>query len=101
MEQTLKIRLRGDYETRKVYVDEVRVDPDYSRTIVNHSPDGFNWGYAGSGPSQLALAVMLRVFSKKKAVERYQEFKNKVIALLPKSDFSVIVDVDKFEIVKP
>lgn len=26
--------------------------------IRNHSPDGFNWGYAGSGPAQLALAIM-------------------------------------------
>lgn len=25
--------------------------------IWNHSPDGFNWGYAGSGPAQLALAL--------------------------------------------
>lgn len=26
--------------------------------IRNHSPDGFNWGYAGSGPAQLALAIL-------------------------------------------
>src|SRR2546423_1244722 len=26
--------------------------------IVNHSPNGFEWGYSGSGPAQLALAIM-------------------------------------------
>ena len=25
---------------------------------VNHSPDGFEWGYLGSGPSQLAFAIL-------------------------------------------
>ena len=26
--------------------------------LQNHSPDGFEWGYGGSGPSQLALAIL-------------------------------------------
>ncbi len=26
--------------------------------LRNHSPTGFNWGYAGSGPCQLALAIL-------------------------------------------
>lgn len=26
--------------------------------LRRHSPDGFNWGYGGSGPAQLALAVL-------------------------------------------
>lgn len=25
---------------------------------VNHSPDGFEWGYAGSGPAQSAYAIL-------------------------------------------
>lgn len=25
--------------------------------LRNHSPDGFEWGYGGSGPAQLALAM--------------------------------------------
>lgn len=27
------------------------------RDLKNHSPDGFEWGYEGSGPAQLALAL--------------------------------------------
>lgn len=37
----------------------VILDPSPSQKIWNHSPDGFNWGYGGSGPAQLALALLL------------------------------------------
>jgi hypothetical protein len=26
--------------------------------LYNHSPNGFEWGYSGSGPAQLALAIL-------------------------------------------
>ena len=26
--------------------------------IVNHTPTGFGWGYSGSGPAQLAVAIL-------------------------------------------
>lgn len=29
--------------------------------VANHSPDGFEWGYGGSGPAQLALAICLEL----------------------------------------
>ena len=32
------------------------LDPRYD--LRNHSPTGFAWGYGGSGPSQLALAIL-------------------------------------------
>lgn len=31
--------------------------------LVNHSPDGFEWGYLGSGPAQLAFALCLHVLA--------------------------------------
>lgn len=34
-------------------------DPVPSQELHNHSPDGFNWGYIGSGAAQLALALLL------------------------------------------
>jgi hypothetical protein len=30
--------------------------------IVNHSPAGFAWGYSGSGPAQLAVAILADYF---------------------------------------
>jgi len=55
-----------------------------SLNIKSHSPDGFAWGYGGSGPSQLALAIMLieTGHDPKMALKYYQEFKIEVIAKL-------------------
>ena len=33
--------------------------PKPSLAVNTHSPDGFSWGYAGSGPAQLALAILM------------------------------------------
>src|SRR5204862_6265890 len=29
--------------------------------VVHHSPDGFQWGYGGSGPADLALSILSAV----------------------------------------
>ena len=47
-----------------------------SLAIRNHSPTGFEWGYLGSGPAQLALALLLDLTGDREAAERhYQAFK--------------------------
>jgi hypothetical protein len=46
-----------------------------SLKVCNHSPNGFEWGYGGSGPAQLALALLLEVCVEETAVELHQEFK--------------------------
>lgn len=52
--------------------------------LRNHSPDGFAWGYGGSGPAQLALAILADATgSDELALQHYQEFKRRVIARLP------------------
>ena len=54
---------------------------------VNHSPDGFAWGYAGSAPAQLAYAMLRDVTGDKALSERlYQAFKTDVIAKLDKDE---------------
>lgn len=37
---------------------------------VLHSPTGFNWGYGGSGPADLALAILLDFLQEDPAPER-------------------------------
>lgn len=50
---------------------------------VRHSPTGFEWGYGGSGPAQLAFAILLDHFKDvNRARAWYQPFKWKVIANL-------------------
>jgi len=75
----MKHKLKGEAKTRRVWLDDKELTPDASQVYRNHSPDGFSWGYGGSGCAQLALAVMLEV---KGEAFGYQEFKWKEIATL-------------------
>jgi len=68
-----------------------------SLKILSHSPDGFAWGYGGSGPSQLALAVLLKLFGKDTALKNYQNFKWDIIANLDiDTDFNINFDDSKY-----
>ncbi len=52
--------------------------------LRSHSPTGFQWGYGGSGPAQLALAILAdHLGDDEQARELYQDFKLQVIARLP------------------
>jgi len=60
-----------------------RLDPRFD--LWNHSPTGFEWGYEGSGPAQLALAILADLLvDDREAVRLHQKFKQDVIAKLPK-----------------
>ena len=51
--------------------------------LSNHSPAGFAWGYGGSGPAQLALALLADALGDDEAALRYhQDFKFRVIGRL-------------------
>lgn len=50
--------------------------------LRNHSPTGFAWGYGGSGPAQLALAILADLLGDGIALTCYQLFKFDVIANL-------------------
>jgi hypothetical protein len=70
--------------------DPVIVTVDGDRTLPprfdlwNHSPVGFEWGYCGSGPAQLALALCAHVLhDDERALEIYQDFKFSVVSKLP------------------
>ena len=52
--------------------------------LDNHSPTGFEWGYGGSGPAQLALALLADALDDDaEAIILHQRFKWKYIATLP------------------
>jgi len=62
-------------------VDIRPLSPEPSRKLWNHSPDGFEWGYCGSGPAQLALALLLDALGDEKlAVCYHQAFKECFVA---------------------
>ena len=63
------------------------LDPKPSRQLRNHSPAGFEWGYDGSGPAQLALAMLLDFTGDEEvALNNYQAFKSQFIASFSQKD---------------
>lgn len=88
------MRIEGTWQTRAVTVDGRSLSPARSQRVWNHSPDGFNWGYGGSGPAQLALAILLAAgVDHEDAATYHQAFKWAVIAPLPQGDFAIEYDV--------
>ena len=70
--------------------------PKDLRHICRHSPDGFQWGYGGSGPSDLALSIMVDFFERqglefalKSAGTCYQDFKWEFIAGIKENTFVI------------
>jgi len=71
------------------------LDPKPSQKAWNHSPDGFQWGYEGSGPAQLALAILLDITSdKERSVRLHQEFKRDKIATLDNNFVLTVNEID-------
>jgi hypothetical protein len=52
--------------------------------LANKSPTGIEWGYNGSGPAQLALAVLSHAVGDRRALPNYQRFKFAVVGKLPR-----------------
>jgi hypothetical protein len=54
--------------------------------ITHSSPTGFEWGYCGSGPHQLAMALLVNIGGRHlfdHGFELSHEFKRQVVAGLP------------------
>lgn len=52
-----------------------------------HSPTGFEWGYGGSGPSDLSLNILLFLGLPKNHSHRlHQQFKSEIIAAVPSEE---------------
>ena len=82
----VQMRRKG-FSQATVLIDGVIRSPNRSQHLKNHSPTGFEWGYDGSGPSQLALALMLEAgLSDDEALGSYMRFKFAVIASLDWED---------------
>lgn len=76
---------------------------------MNHSPNGFEWGYEGSGPAQLALAILgdfvLRVRGQGASIpdardltlRHHQDFKRELIARFPRES-PWILTADRVEL---
>lgn len=86
---------RRDFDGVKVYVITEKTAGGLERRplkhLVLHSPDGFEWGYYGSGPADLALAILADVFGEDRAkAELYhQPFKEAFVAKFAKESWTL------------
>ena len=83
-------RYQGKRSYGEVYVtvNGAALDPRFDLRF--HSPDGFGWGYGGSGPAQLALALLADCLGDDaRALALYQEFKRAAVASLPRDGWTL------------
>ena len=78
---------------RNNYGVEVRVSEGFDnyklKHIKRHSPTGLEYGYAGSGPADLALSILTDLFNPEVADRYYQSFKHEVISNLNGESFTL------------
>ena len=67
----------------QVTVDDTPLNWAASLDVYSHSPSGPEWGYAGSGPAQCALAVLMLFTDTDTALRHYQLFKRDWLEAMP------------------
>lgn len=69
--------------------------------VRNHSPEGFNHSYGGSGPAQLSLAILIDCLGdEERALGLYQGFKWDFVAKLHPTDAWQITSDEVMRIVE-
>jgi hypothetical protein len=67
------------------------LDPRFD--LRSHSPTGYEWGYTGSGPAQLSLALLADALGDvERAQELYQDFKFAVVGRLSGDEWELSQD---------
>jgi hypothetical protein len=87
-----QIHIQGTQSSKQVYVDGVHLIPDGSRRIRDHSSE-FAWGYAGSGPAQFALALLMLYVDADTAETYHQDLKSGWVTGLPQKNFDLYVNL--------
>lgn len=72
------------------------VKANIPQDLIFHSPTGFEYGYAGSGPADLALNILYQFMNARHAWKYHQAFKFDVVAKLDHS--FPIVEIPRHEI---
>ena len=67
-------------ETARVEMETATLRIPMEQKIVWHSPSGFEWSYAGSGPADFALNILALVIDPLEAGRLHQRFKGDMIA---------------------
>jgi hypothetical protein len=93
-----------------IVVHAYAVDPAGSERLiehhVRHSPSGFEFGYEGSGPAELARCLLLDFFDLHERADArdqsplpvsYQQFKRQLIASIPRSTREHTIEIETLD----
>jgi hypothetical protein len=87
---------RRELGNNAVYYEIEQEDGSWKRRVlplfldeVNHSPTGFEWGYGGSGPAQLAYAMLRVLGGEEFARNYYMQFKWDVISKIARDSWII------------
>ncbi|GEM_PF-331259 len=72
-----------------VFVTYEDIPLDLRLDLKEHSPMGFEWGYNGSGPKQLALAILSKVSGDEFALFAYNNFSSEFIETIHKDEWKL------------
>jgi len=86
------VKIRGNFPECKVTVNDKVLDIKESHAVWYKSEE-FAWGYLGSGPAQLALAILMEFVRPEIALVWFQYFKEAFLAK-PKSEQDLVLDID-------
>jgi hypothetical protein len=97
MEKITLMLQRTRLGRNRAWLNGVELDTDKSRELRDHSPGGFEWGYGGSGPAQLAVAICSELWPDL-WTRIYQDFKWMYLATLTDADSTAVnIDLSEFQ----
>ena len=85
------IRHKDETDVR-IVVDGVPRPLPFHLSVQAHSPTGFEWGYGGSGPAQLALAMCVELLGPVEALKVYQRVKDRLVAPIAENKWSLLAN---------
>jgi hypothetical protein len=94
--KTLSINLTRSAQGVTGTVNGQELDLRRSLAFVRHSPDGFEFGYGGSGPAQLAFAILYQGAGLDIAEAHYQQFKRDFVSAWKGNEVIQTIDLERW-----
>lgn len=80
----------------RVWLNGQRLDLAESLQHANHSPTGFEWGYGGSGPTQLAFEICRQLYGSIIAAQVKADFRRRFLEAITADRFDLTLDLEPF-----
>lgn len=83
------VRIYKGYSHHRVYINGKQISWKRSLEYIRIGYTGFDWGYGGAGPQQLAFAILLELTNEKVAYALCTSFTKEFVEKLPRTNFAV------------